>query len=555
MRRTVLTAAAVAFALAGVAVPASAPAGTLSYDAATQVLTFTGSDGPNVVFADHLGGDTGNLRIVDVGGEETTATEAPQCQPDDLAFHLVCPTPAKLIVNLGGGEDSFSDESVSGDPIAVPMEVSGGADGDEFDGGGAADTLRGGPGNDKIRGDGGIDTIVGEDGDDTITGGAGNDDLTGGPGADLLTGGLDNDVVRGGDGDDDLDYSPEYAVDGKDVYEGGLGSDSFGYFGRTISVVITLDGEANDGQAGENDNIDDDIEAVDGSDVADFLTGSPGADGLAGRGGDDTISGLGGNDLIYGDSGNDTIDGEDGDDALDGGCHNDTITGGLGVDSLNSDGTCESPDLRGTDDVLRARDGVRDSLVLCTISGAPGDTAIVDANDPALPASEPGGCRTIDAGTAPTPGTTTPGTAPGGATPGGTTSLVTLAGTTRATLGATVRLLTGSGRPGQAARQLLNLKAKPARLTLGSLVATAAARVSARATVRIRRRRVTLGSATVTVVPGKPLTLGIRLSAKGKSALRRARAATVSVRFVVTDPLTDKRLHQSTKTFRITVRR
>jgi Ca2+-binding RTX toxin-like protein len=389
-----------------------AQAGTLSYNAGTRVLTYTGGDAANIVFADHPSGDTTRLRLVDVGaGQEMTAAGVPGCEPDDIDFYLVCPAPAKLVVLLGGGDDSFSDENTGGgEPTAIPVEVNGGNGTDEFDGGDGADVLRGGLGADTIQGDNGTDTIEGEDGDDTLDGAAGNDGVVGGQGNDRLTGGHGNDTVRGGDGNDELDYNPEYALDGSDVYEGGGGSDTVGYFGRTVSVGVSLDGQANDGQAGESDNIGADIEVVDGSDAGDVLIGSAGPNGLAGRGGDDQISGLGGNDLIYGDTGNDTITGDDGEDTLDGGCHDDRITGGPGVDSLNSDGTCASPELRGMNDVLHARDGLRDSLVLCTISGTPGDTAIVDSIDPALPAGNPGGCRTIEIGTT-TPGgsTTTPG--------------------------------------------------------------------------------------------------------------------------------------------------
>lgn len=398
---------ALACALVVLAIPALAQAGTLSYDGGTRVLTYTGSNAENIVFADHPGGDATRLRLVDVGtGEEMTAAGAPACEPDDINFYLVCPAPAKLVVLLGGGDDSFSDESTGGgEPTAIPVEVSGGDGADEFDGGRGADVLRGGLGADTIRGDDGADALDGEDGDDTLDGAAGNDGLAGGPGSDRLTGGQGNDTVRGGDGNDQLDHNPEYALDGTDVYEGGGGSDEVGYFGRTVSVRINIDGQANDGQTGESDNIASDIEVVDGSDVDDVLIGSAGSNGLAGRGGDDQISGLGGNDLIYGDTGNDTITGDEGDDTLDGGCQDDRITGGAGVDSLNSDGTCASPELRGMNDVLNARDGLRDNLVLCTISGTPGDTAIVDPNDPALPAGNPGACRTIDTGTT-TPGTT-----------------------------------------------------------------------------------------------------------------------------------------------------
>ncbi|MFP5371154.1 MAG: calcium-binding protein, partial [Actinomycetes bacterium] len=382
------------------AFPGAVRASTLTYDAGTRVLTLTGTDADNIVFADHPEGDTARMRIVDVG-EELTASGAPECTPDDISFYFVCPTPAKLVLQLNGGADAFSDETTGGGQLTgVPIEAHGGAGADEIDGGEGPDALYGGADADTLLGGAGADALDGGDGADTLHGGTGDDDLAGALGHDRLTGGLGNDAVRGGDGDDELDYSPEYVMDGSDLFEGGPGFDAVGYFGRTAPVTVVLDGQAQDGQSGENDNVAADIEAVDGGDAADVLIGSPGPDGLAGRGGNDQISGDGGDDDILGDSGNDTLSGDDGADSLDGGCHDDDITGGPGVDSLNSDGTCESPDLRGANDVLRARDGVRDALVLCTMSGPAGDTAIVDPDDPALPAGNAGACRTIDAGSA-----------------------------------------------------------------------------------------------------------------------------------------------------------
>jgi hypothetical protein len=348
--------------------------------------------------------------------------------------------------------------------------------------------------------------------------------------------------VHGGDGDDELDHSPLYAFDGTDRFDGGTGYDKVGYFGRTASVSVSLDAQPNDGQAGEGDNIGTDVEEVDGGDAADVLVGSAGPNWLAGRGGDDRISGAGGNDVLYGDSGNDQIDGADGNDMLDGGCHDDTIIGGPGVDSLNSDGTCADPALRGINDVLHARDGVKDSLVLCTMSGTAGDTAIVDRVDPALGPGNPGACRTIDAA-----GDTSPPTPPDETT--------TLKGKLRARLGSTVRLLAGTGGSGQAVRQLANLKAKRPKLTLGSLVATAAAQVKATATFRSRGRTITLGTTAVTIEPSSPRTLSIKLSKKGKAALRRVKQARVKVRFTVYRPPSRKILHRSTETFRVAVRR
>lgn len=545
------------------AAPGLAQAGELTLSGG--ILTYTGGDEPNAVSAEHPGSngeptgpgnpaDTSKLLINDNEvGNTVGFAGASGCTQQ--TFGVMCPTPARFVVELGVGDDSVLLGRFD-EPVFVEVHANGGAGNDTLHGSVGRNVFNGGPGDDELNGLGGDDLLNGDDGVDTIIGHDGNDDLDGGTGNDRLTGGTGNDVVRGGDGNDELDYSPLYALDGTDVFEGGPGHDKVGYFGRTASVAVSLDGQANDGQSGENDNVAADIEEVDGGDAADVLSGSAGPNGLAGRGGDDTITGGGGDDVLYGDTGNDQIDGGDGNDTLDGGCHDDTIIGGAGVDSLNSDGTCADPALRGLNDVLQARDGVRDSLVLCTISGTAGDTAIVDPVDPALGPGNPGACRTIDASaTGSTPGGSTPGTTtPGGGTttiPGGTT----LTGTVRATLGSTVRLLVGTGRIGQAVRQLANLKAKRPTLVLGSLVATSASRVTASATFRSRGRTVSLGSATITVQPGAPRTLSIKLSKKAKAVLRRVKKASIRVRFAVRHPTTKKLRHQSTKTFRISVQR
>jgi Ca2+-binding RTX toxin-like protein len=518
------------------------------------VLTYTGGDADNNVFVTHPN-DPAFVHIVDAaaGDGVNLATAPAGCVPDDISFGLVCPTPTRLVLNLGGGADSFSDDTNSGTPIAVPLELNGGAGNDQFDGGGAADLLMGGPGDDTLVGDGGNDVLRGEDGADTVEGGADADDLDGGVGNDRLTGGAGNDLVRGGDGDDELDYRPLFVLDGADVFDGGAGYDKVGYFGRTVAVAVSLDGQANDGQAGEGDNIAADVDEVDGGDAADVLVGSDGPNRLAGRGGDDQVVGGGGDDVLYGDTGNDGLDGGAGNDSLDGGCMDDIIVGGPGVDSLNADGTCANPALRGQNDVLQARDGVKDALVLCAMGSTAEDTAVVDAVDPALGPGNPGACRTIDAGTTPTPpAPPPPGPTPGGGTPGGPTPLK---GTVRARLGSTVRLLTGNGAAGQAVRWRADVKARVPTLTLGSLVATAASRVGATATVGKGRGLVALGTAAVTVRPGTPRVLTVKLSKRGAAALRGLATARIAVRFVVRHPTTKKVLHRSTKTFRVPVRR
>ncbi len=79
--------------------------------------------------------------------------------------------------------------------------------------------------------------------------------------------------------------------------------------------------------------------------------------------------------------------------------------------------------------------------------------------------------------------------------------------------------------------------------------------MTAAAALSRRGRTLSLGRATLTVEPARPRTLTIRLSKKGRSALRRMRKASITVRFTVTDPVTKKVVSRSTKTFRVNVTR
>src|SRR5207247_1332933 len=76
---------------------------------------------------------------------------------------------------------------------------------------------------------------------ENVTGGSGDDILSGDAGANVLDGGLGNDTLEGGPGADTL--------------IGGSGTDTVSYASRSNPVTVTLDGAANDGEVGENDNV------------------------------------------------------------------------------------------------------------------------------------------------------------------------------------------------------------------------------------------------------------------------------------------------------------
>jgi Ca2+-binding RTX toxin-like protein len=246
----------------------------------------------------------------------------------------------------------------------------------------------------------------------TIEGGPGNDTLTGGPGDDTLDGGT-----------------------GADLLAGGAGTDLATYRSRTAPVTVLLDNVANDGQAGEGDDVQ--TENVAGGVAADVLSGDAGPNLLQGRYGDDLLYGHGGNDNIDGSGGNDTTIGGAGADILNGntgidtadysargnpvnvtldGVQNDgavaegdnvraeNVIGGQGDDQITGDAADNTLDggpgvdvLRGLDgnDTLLARDGVLDTTIDCDGGTTPGsaDSAVIDTLDPL-----PMGCESVSPG-------------------------------------------------------------------------------------------------------------------------------------------------------------
>jgi len=179
------------------------------------------------------------------------------------------------------------------------------------------DTIIGTPGPDIICGLGGNDVLIGYQGDDI---------LVGGPGDDTLRGARDNDQLFGDDGNDRLVAGP---YGGIDVLQGGLGDDTADY-SYPWAVSISLDGVANDGEPGETDNVQTDIENVVGGDGPDTLTGNELANTLTGNGGNDVLIGYQGDDILVGGPGDDTLRGARDSDRLFGDDGHDVLFPGLG---------------------------------------------------------------------------------------------------------------------------------------------------------------------------------------------------------------------------------
>ena len=326
--------------------------------------------------------DTGANIVVD---NSQRLSECTQVSGNEVS----CPFPRYMDVRTTDGNDSLT---VSG---GAPYVRFYGGDGNDVlngtayngnltaEGGEGDDVLSSGPGTDQtsLKGDGGADQLkaprsgwlAGGDGaddldarpgsgltafsGDSLDGGGGNDTIRGGDAAEGLAGGEGTDTLDGGGNTDKVNGGA-----GADNLAGGGGSDSVSYRGTAARVEVRLDGQQNDGTAGENDNLAGDIESIVGGSGDDLLVGDgganalrggPGADELHGVGGDDDLGGAQdydgkegeGNDRLYGGDGNDFLRGDVdpimsssaqplGDDTLDGGPGTDTLRGERGVDTL-----------------------------------------------------------------------------------------------------------------------------------------------------------------------------------------------------------------------------
>jgi Ca2+-binding RTX toxin-like protein len=239
-----------------------------------------------------------------------------------------------------------------------------GADVEDVEGGSGNDTLNGNASPNSLRGWGGNDTLVGGDASDSLFGDAGNDVELGGPGIEVFEGVYDggDNTWNGGEGDDV--FGADNA--GADTVIGGPGMDRVSYQ-SSVARSVTLDGLPNDGAAGENDNVGDDVEHVQTGGGHDVLVGSDGDNYLDGGNGNDTISGAGGNDTLNpGGSGFEAnvLNGGPGTDTAD---YSRAYQVTVSLDGVANDGQSGSSDNVGTDvegiiggnsnDVLRGNDG------------------------------------------------------------------------------------------------------------------------------------------------------------------------------------------------------
>ena len=223
----------------------------------------------------------------------------------------------------------------------------------------APTAANGGEGDDRVYGQAGNDLLLG---DSFVSIEGGDDVLRGRGGDDILGGNLGDDRLFGGSGNDTLEYG-SFAVgadDGTDEISGGDGVDTVLYgFRSHVPVSVSLNGVADDGAAGERDDVHSDVENIVGGDSHDVLEGDGVDNHLDGAHGRDSLFGRGGDDHLAGRKDGDKLFGEDGNDLLIGGENHDRLFGGPG------------------DDQLDTRDGYADRAVC----GSGVDVATVDAKD------------------------------------------------------------------------------------------------------------------------------------------------------------------------------
>jgi RTX calcium-binding nonapeptide repeat (4 copies) len=354
---------------------------------------------------------------------------------------------------------------------------------------------------------GALTVALGDQNDTVITGvGAPPISVNGGAGNDVLL-----DPVR----------SPGTAFDGD------VGVDRADYTGRAEPVSVSINGVADDGAAGEGDDI-----------AADEITGGAGDDTITGDIGANSLAGGDGSDFIAAGAGDDVLDGGGGNDTLDGGSENDTIRGGTGADQLIGGAGADllvggaGPDaISGGDgnDTISAADGVAETINC----GAGVDTVVADlggggATDTRI------GCENVTGPVAPlpSPAATAPASRPPGLVPVLAPGVATPADLTPP--GATLRRI---------ARQRLRAvlaKGVPLRVSCAEACGVSVALSVERATARrlgldSRVAPVVVATGTARRTAAGTVRVRAKFTRRAKTALRRSRRTTLTVQALVSD--------------------
>ncbi len=255
---------------------------------------FDGGRGPDKFF-----GETGTDTVTYAGIDADRATSVGRTEPIRATLDETADDGNEV-----SDVDRTNPEAPQFEVIQPGVEhVIGGSGGDVMRGGEGAETFEGRGGNDLIDAGGGADRVFGGFGDDTLKGSGGTDEVRGHEGADDL---------QGGDGDDQLDGGADndrlVGNAGSDHLAGGPGTDLVDYSAELVPVNVSTNDFANDGVAGEGDNVGSDVES---------LSGGIDADRLVANGGDGIVSGGGGDDVLDGGAGADVLLGGDGADSAD----------------------------------------------------------------------------------------------------------------------------------------------------------------------------------------------------------------------------------------------
>ena len=188
----------------------------------------------------------------------------------------------------------------------------------------------------------GVDVSLG-DGDDSLTSGVGGT-VDGGPGDDQIHTGGAFSTLSGGPGADLLDATASQGA-------------AVTYADHTDGVTVRLNGVADDGAAGEGDNVLGPVTGITGGSGNDDLQAGRARERPLRRAGDDVLTGSPEGDTINAGDGNDTVAGGDGNDHLTGGAGADDLGGGDGFDEASYAGATVPLTLSIGDGAERRRGG------------------------------------------------------------------------------------------------------------------------------------------------------------------------------------------------------
>jgi hypothetical protein len=495
---------ATALALAACAAAPAAQATTVSMEGDKLAVRGSGTESNYLLLS--VGAPYGvSGKLIQISDQVAVTYDSGICQGggeyDDRVY---CQIPAGgLILDGGEGNDHLSLFSDFDPNIPATLLGGGGKDKleDQYNLAGAPRTLDGGPGDDILNAYVGDDVLLGGDGNDELDGGDGNDELRGGAGNDLM-------------------YGDRYKEDwGADILDGGPGFDTGDAWyipsssANNPPVHITQDGKADDGRAGENDNVTS-IEKLETNAPSGTFNGTDGDDEIVTRSQDNTrvLNGLGGNDKLEGGYGTEQIDGGAGADAINGGYGHDTIVGGPGPDVINGDGgnycgwyTCSVPF---GNDTIKARDGEVDQIEC----GVGEDNVEADAID-VVAAS----CEKVDK----TGGTGGDKPGPGAEKPGGS----------------------GGDNAAAAASFAFKLAGKSSLRSGTAFTVNCAAACEVRGQLLYKGKAV--GSGRKTALAAGSVKVGVKLSKAGKRKLKRLKKAKLTLKVSIKDAAGTKTFSQT----------